>query len=74
MTCRELVELLADFVSGELAEEHCRQIQEHLGICPPCIQYVESYRLTIEFTRNLPCSALPADVERRLREQLGRAS
>jgi anti-sigma factor RsiW len=74
MNCRQLAELLADFVSGELPDERCRQIQDHLGICPPCIQYLESYRLTIELTRKLPCSSLPAPVEQRLREQLGLAT
>jgi hypothetical protein len=71
MTCRELAELLDGFVAGELPEEHCRQIQDHLGICSPCIHYVETYRLTIRLTRQLPCPGLPAHVERRLREQLG---
>jgi anti-sigma factor RsiW len=73
MTCRELAELLADFIDNELPQENCQQIQEHLGDCPHCVHYVATYRLTIQLTRILPC-CLPPSVEQRLREQLGRAT
>ncbi len=32
MTCRELAELLIDFVSGELAPEHQERVEQHLGL------------------------------------------
>ena len=33
MTCRQLVELLIDFVSGDLPAEYCEHIQQHLNRC-----------------------------------------
>ena len=74
MTCRELVELLNDFVAGELPQDHCQRIREHLGLCPPCVEYVASYELTIQLTRQLPCDPLPQPLEQRLRELLGPSS
>jgi anti-sigma factor RsiW len=67
MNCRELAELLIDFVSGDLPEEQRARIEQHLGRCPPCVTYLETYRLTIRLTRRLPCSPLPPELEHRLR-------
>ncbi|HYT90640.1 MAG TPA: zf-HC2 domain-containing protein [Gemmataceae bacterium] len=70
MTCRELAELLIDFVSGELAPEHQERVEQHLGLCPPCVVFVETYKITIRLTRQLPRVPLPPGLERRLREAL----
>ena len=67
MTCRELVELLIDFVSDELPAEHRQRIEQHLRRCPPCEAYLASYQTTIRLTRQLPCEPIPPELERRLR-------
>jgi len=68
MTCRELAELLIDFVSGELAPEYRAHLEEHLRLCPPCVTYMETYRITIQLTRRLPCVPPPPELVRRLRQ------
>src|SRR5262245_7980905 len=70
MTCRELVELLIDFVSDELPPEHRQRIEQHLRCCPPCEAYLASYQTTIRLTRQLPCEPLPPQLEQRLRAAL----
>jgi hypothetical protein len=67
MTCRELNELLLDFLAGELMEDQIQQIKDHLDDCPPCVAIIETYRLTIQVTRQLPCNPLPPSCEQRLR-------
>jgi len=67
MTCRELVELLIDFVSDELPAEHRQRIEQHLRRCPPCEAYLASYQTTIRLTRQLQCEPIPPELERRLR-------
>jgi anti-sigma factor RsiW len=66
MTCRELVELLIDFVSDDLPAESRQRIEQHLGRCPPCEAYLASYRTTIRLTRQLPCEPIPAELKARL--------
>ena len=67
MTCQQLVELLIDFVSGELSQEHQALVERHLRICPPCVHYVETYKLTIQLTRQLPRhQPLPEALKERL--------
>jgi anti-sigma factor RsiW len=68
MNCRELAELLIDYVAGELAAEETEHIRRHLAECPTCVCYVETYELTIELTRRLPAVAPPARLLERLRE------
>lgn len=70
MNCRQLIELLLDFVAGELPPEHCHTVEQHLHCCPPCAAYLETYRLTIRLTRRLPCAPIPPELERRLRAAL----
>ncbi len=67
MTCRELTELLVDFISGELTEEQVQQMKAHLDDCPPCVTILETYQLTIHVARQLPCQPLPQRCEQRLR-------
>jgi anti-sigma factor RsiW len=70
MTCRELVELLIDFVSDELPPESRTRIEQHLRRCPPCEAYLDSYRATIRLTRQLPCAPIPPELKARLIEAL----
>lgn len=68
MTCRDLAELLLDYVSGELTPDQQEHIAAHLQWCPPCVTYLETYQLTIKLTRQLPCVPLPEELMQRLRD------
>ncbi len=66
ITCRELAELLLEFVSDQLPPERRDPIEQHLGRCSPCLAYFESYRILVEVTRRLPAAPLPPRLEQRL--------
>jgi anti-sigma factor RsiW len=66
ITCRELCQLLIDFVADELSEEHRTLVEKHLCLCPPCVTYVETYKLTIQLTRQLPAGPVPDGLRERL--------
>jgi hypothetical protein len=70
MTCRELAELLIDYLDGELAEEMCCTIRTHLEVCPECVYFIETYQLTIQITRRLPASELPPALLDKVRKAL----
>jgi len=70
--CSQLADLLFDFVNGDLPSDRLEQLEAHLKACPPCVVHVETYRVTISLTRNLPRHALPPELELRLREVLAR--
>jgi len=73
MTCRELTEMLLEFVAGELGEEVAREVRKHLEACPPCDNIVRSYRVTIHVTRTLPPRPLPPGLVERVKEALGQS-
>lgn len=66
ITCRELAELLMDFVSDQLPAERQRSIEQHLDRCSQCLAYVESYRILLVVSRRLPAAPLPPRLEQRL--------
>ncbi len=70
ITCRELAEHLFDFAAGQLPAEVREHLEYHLHLCPSCVAYLESYRLTIRMTRQLPRSPLPSRLAEQLRALL----
>ena len=70
MTCRELVELLLDFLDGDLPEERRRILEAHLALCQPCLNYLETYKVTIQLTRRLPDIPPPPELLERLKAAL----
>lgn len=72
-TCRQLCELLLDFVNGDLPPDLRERLEKHLQRCPPCVVYLETYRLTIQLTHKLPDKPLPPELEERLRKVLREA-
>jgi anti-sigma factor RsiW len=67
MNCRRCVELLIDYVSGEMSESERGILKQHLDRCPPCLVYMQTYEATIRLTRELPREApMPPELEQRL--------
>jgi anti-sigma factor RsiW len=48
VTCRELVEVLTDYLEGVLTAEARADIERHIVICSGCSNYVEQFRSTID--------------------------
>lgn len=53
--CKKCIEFLADYLDGELPEEQRAEFEMHLNLCPPCREYLDSYRETIKVTRQCMC-------------------
>ncbi len=47
MTCRELVELVTDYLAEALPAQEQARFEEHLGTCPHCVTYLEQMAITI---------------------------
>lgn len=70
MRCKDLLEVLSDFVDGELEESLCADIEEHLKGCDPCRVVVDTTKKTITlFKENLPYE-IPLEVKNRLQRVL----
>jgi anti-sigma factor RsiW len=47
LSCRELVELVTDYLEGALPADEQARFQGHLEACDPCVGYIEQIRLTV---------------------------
>jgi anti-sigma factor RsiW len=66
ISCRELVELLCDYVSDELPPDRRDHVETHVSHCPSCAAYLQSYTALILLTRRLPDVPPPARLAARL--------
>jgi len=60
-TCREVVELVTDYLEGEMPPGDRERFEMHLATCEPCVTYVEQIRLTIGAVGALDESKIPDD-------------
>jgi len=68
LSCRELVELVTDYLEGALSDEEHARFEEHIAGCGGCKVYLEQIRRTVQALGHLPEDALTADAERDLLE------
>lgn len=66
LTCREIVELITDYLEGALSERDQALFQEHLTMCDGCSSYLEQMRTTIAMVGRLNTESVPPDVHRLL--------
>jgi anti-sigma factor RsiW len=64
--CQECIDLLVDYLEGELSPERTRALEIHFDLCPACWQFVQSYRQTIDAARRLPAEDIPPELAQRL--------
>lgn len=57
VTCRELVEVLTDYLENALDPGERAEIERHLVICRGCANYVEQMRSTLDLLGRIPGAA-----------------
>ncbi|HET7342076.1 MAG TPA: anti-sigma factor [Methylomirabilota bacterium] len=64
--CRQIADLLGDYLDGSLPT-HLRQLIDfHIDGCPPCVAFVNTYRGTVDATRKLADVQIPPELKKRL--------
>jgi anti-sigma factor RsiW len=69
LTCRELVELVTDYLDGALSGEDRDRLEAHLAACDDCVHYVEQIRLTVAAAGRVE----EGDLDPEFREEMRRA-
>lgn len=64
--CRQIAELLGDYLDGTLPNQVRELLEFHIDGCPPCVAFVNTYRGTIAATRTLPETPMPSELKKRL--------
>ena len=68
LTCKEVVEIVSDYLEGALSPEDRARFDQHLAACDGCTHYVEQMRETIRLTGMLTEEQVPVDQRQRLRQ------
>jgi anti-sigma factor RsiW len=68
MVCRELVEVVTDYLEGTLPADDRRRLEEHLEECPYCLSYIEQMRETSSALGGLSAESLAPETRRELLE------
>lgn len=66
LTCRELVEVVTDYLEGRMPAERRLLFEEHVAFCSWCQTYLDQMRHTIRATGTLREEDLGADTRDRL--------
>jgi anti-sigma factor RsiW len=66
MPCRELVELVTEYLEDRLAPVDRERFEEHLEACDACRAYLEQFRRTISALGRLPVETLSPEAQRTL--------
>ncbi len=69
MTCREFVEFLDEYLSGELPESALIDFDGHLAHCVDCTAYLKMYRETIRLA-SFVCSEPEGPIPEGVPEEL----
>jgi anti-sigma factor RsiW len=66
ISCREIVEIVTDYLEGGLSAEEREAVELHLNLCDGCDDYLAQMRLAIELTGRIDGAALSPEVEQEL--------
>ena len=74
-TCQELVEVVNDYLEGEMPPAERLRFERHLGLCPHCVVHLAQMRETIaamgRLTDDAPDPAMERDLMRAFRDWRG---
>jgi anti-sigma factor RsiW len=68
LSCREIVELVTDYLEGDLDATTTTAFEAHLDVCPGCQRYVEQIRETVTTLGDVSSDNLPAEAQAGLLE------
>ena len=63
LTCKELTELITDYLEERLPQTERVRLEQHLSVCPGCVTYLDQMRLTIKALGAKPRVEIPKAIE-----------
>jgi predicted anti-sigma-YlaC factor YlaD len=58
MSCKEIVELVTEYLEGSLPAHEVRRFQAHLELCEGCVNYLDQMRTSIALSGRLTAESL----------------
>lgn len=64
--CPRMMDLLVDYMEGELTDDQQAHLEKHLSGCPPCTAFMSSYERAGEISRVALAREMPAEMKGKL--------
>lgn len=68
--CKDVFALLSQYLDEELPDDVCLEIESHISGCPPCVEFVESLKKSVEITRACADDGKPSPLPETARDEL----
>ncbi len=69
-TCKQMTDLVLDYLNDTLSPTVKRDFRRHLRICPDCVGFLNTYKKTVAVTRSVKAEDIPVKVQQKLLEFL----
>ena len=66
LTCKELVEIVTEYLEGTLSLDERARFEAHLAPCRGCTAYLDQMRKTVTLVGHLSEEAIPEESKREL--------
>lgn len=73
-TCKQMAELVYNYLNDSLNPRVKGDFEQHLQVCPDCVNFLNTYRKTVEVTQAVRAEEIPANVRKNILEFLRRRS
>jgi len=70
MTCKDAIDIIADFLDQTLTSDAVQELEAHLRDCEPCRAYLNTYRKTRGLVSEAGRVEMPEELKARLRRFL----
>ena len=61
-TCKQIADLMLDYLTDKLSPTVKQEFARHLRICPDCVSFVNTYKKTVQSTATLHTEEIPPKV------------
>lgn len=61
-TCKQIADLMLDYLTDQLHPTVKQEFTKHLSICPDCVSFVNTYKKTVQSTATLRTEDMPPKV------------
>lgn len=67
MNCRELVDLLADYLDGSMDSILAKELEGHIELCESCLNFLKTYDTTRIITKEARVEEIPPEFREKLK-------
>lgn len=72
VNCKHCIDVLVDYLEGQLPAEKEKALDEHFLACPPCLDFLDQYRASSTLCRRALKAEMPEALADKLNEFLGK--